>query len=67
MPFPLSRSLAYIIWPAAYGFILSVEAISLYARDILLRTDFKRYCSKKAVFFIIQEDHKFVCFASYEN
>jgi hypothetical protein len=38
MPFPLSRSLAYIIWPAAYGFILSVKAISLYARDILEQT-----------------------------
>jgi hypothetical protein len=41
MPFPLSRSLAYIIWPAAYGFILSVKQLAYMPETFYLEQTLK--------------------------
>jgi hypothetical protein len=68
MPFPLSRSLAYIIWPAAYGFILSVKQLAYMPETFYLEQTLKDIVQNKGqCFLLFKEDHKFVCFASYEN
>jgi hypothetical protein len=55
MPFPLSRDLAYIIWPAAYGFILSVKQLAYMPETFYLEQTLKDIVQNKGqCFFIIQ-------------
>jgi hypothetical protein len=52
MPFPLSRSLAYIIWPAAYGFILSVKQLAYMPETFYLEQTLKiLFKTKGSVFY----------------
>ena len=60
------KELAYIIWPVAYGEILSQEQLD-YMLDLIYTIEsLEKQVDKKHVFLLVEDDNQFIGFASYE-
>ena len=60
------RELAKIIWPVAYGKIISLEQID-YMMDMMYSIDsLENQLQDNRIFLLAEEDNRFVGFASYE-
>ena len=60
------RELAEIIWPVAYGKIISPEQID-YMMDMMYSIDsLENQLQDNRIFLLAEEDNRFVGFASYE-
>ena len=60
------RELAEIIWPVAYGKIISLEQID-YMMDMMYSIDsLENQLQDNRIFLLAEEDNRFVGFASYE-
>lgn len=60
------KELAYIIWPVAYGEILSKEQLD-YMLDLIYTIEsLEKQVDKKHVFLLVEDDNQFIGFASYE-
>ena len=65
---PLIAELAYAIWPSAYGEILSKEQlIYMLAKFYSLEALTEQLEKSNHVFLLIEENERFVGFASYES
>lgn len=60
------KELAYIIWPVAYGEILSKEQLD-YMLDLIYTIEsLEKQVDKNHVFLLVEDDNQFIGFASYE-
>lgn len=60
------KELAYIIWPDAYGEILSKEQLD-YMLDLIYDIEsLEKQVDKNHVFLLVEDDNQFIGFASYE-
>lgn len=65
---PLIAELAYAIWPVAYGEILSKEQLTyMLAKFYSLEALTDQLEKRNHVFLLIEENERFVGFASYES
>ena len=65
---PLIAELAYAIWPVAYGKILSKEQLTyMLAKFYSLEALTEQLEKSNHVFLLIEENERFVGFASYES
>ena len=65
---PLIAELAYAIWPVAYGEILSKEQLTyMLAKFYSLEALTEQLEKRNHVFLLIEENERFVGFASYES
>ena len=60
------KELAYIIWPVAYGEILSKDQLD-YMLDLIYTIEsLEKQVDKNHVFLLVEDDNQFIGFASYE-
>lgn len=64
---PIIAELAYAIWPSAYSEILSKEQLTYMLNKFYnLESLTKQLVQQKHIFLLVEEDEKFIGFASYQ-